>query len=152
TAHFAHHFPSREVCTSCLIASMASSSGLRCRREETNRQVARGTQSRGGTENDRDRIHRDTRRRNIPMRAPWNPKRNIRITSQRNCVRRIFRTDVHLKFHVNQFFAASESARNLAHARRLSRFDRQKLSHYFFCRNFWLNRFRYFVHGESQTV
>src|SRR5882724_8188703 len=128
------------------------SSGLRRRREKSDRQVPRRPQSCRRTQNHRNGIHRHARRRNISVRAARNHERNIRMPRQRNCVRRIFRADVHLQFHVNQFLAAAQTARNLVYARRLPRLDRQKFCRHFFRRHFRFDRFRNFVHGQSQTI
>src|SRR5882672_8409093 len=128
------------------------SSGLRRWREESDRQVPRRPQSRRRTQNHWNRIHGHARRRNISMRPARNRQRNIRMPAQRNRVRRIFRANVHLQFHVHQFFSAAQSARNLVYARRLSRLNRQKFRRHFFRRHFRFNRFGNFVNGQSQTV
>src|SRR5438552_2438318 len=125
---------------------------LRRRCEESDRQIPRRSQSRRRTQNHRNGIDRHARRRNISMRPARNHERNIRMPRQRNRIRGIFRANVHLQFHVNQFFAAAQAARNLMHARRLSRLDRQKFRRHFFRRHFRFNRFGNFVHGQPQAV
>src|SRR5205814_134647 len=135
----------------CFLTSPFSS-GFRRRREKPDRQVPRSPQSRRRTQNHRNRVDRHARRRNISMRPARNHERNIRMSRQRNRVRRIFRANVHLQFHVNQFFAAAQAARNLVYARRLSRLDRHNFRRHFFRRHFRFNRLGALVPGQSQAV
>src|SRR5215813_2164482 len=82
------------------------SSGFGSWRKESDWQVARRSQSRWRTQDHWNRIHRYTGSRNVAMRPAGNRQRNIGMPSQSYRVSRIFRTDVHLQFHVDQFLAA----------------------------------------------